>query len=45
VVVEPGTIDSSLELAQQLADTKKMAKSMPGSSYFVDRRGNRSIAG
>jgi len=41
VVVEPGSVDSPFELSEQLAETKKMAKSMSGSSYFVDRRNGR----
>ena len=38
VTVLPGTVESALELSSQLAETKKMAKKMPGSSYFVERR-------
>ncbi|MET3108020.1 EAL domain-containing protein (putative c-di-GMP-specific phosphodiesterase class I)/GGDEF domain-containing protein [Oxalobacteraceae bacterium GrIS 2.11] len=41
VVVEPGAVETSFELSQQLAETKKMAKKMTGSSYFVDRRSSR----
>jgi EAL domain-containing protein (putative c-di-GMP-specific phosphodiesterase class I)/GGDEF domain-containing protein len=41
VVVEPGSVESSFELSEQLAETKKMAKKMNGSSYFVDRRNGR----
>jgi diguanylate cyclase (GGDEF)-like protein len=41
VVVEPGTIESPAELSHRLAETKKLAKKMSGSSYFVDRRGIR----
>lgn len=38
VIVDAGSFDSPAELSQQLAETKKMAKKMVGSSYFVDRR-------
>lgn len=41
VLVEPGIFDSPAELSQQLAETKKMAKKMAGSSYFIDRRSSR----
>jgi len=38
VAVPPGTVGSPFELSAQLAETKKMAKKMTGSCYFVERR-------
>ena len=43
VVVEAGSFESPAELSQQLAETKRMAKKMSGSSYFVDRRSNHAL--
>jgi len=43
VLAESGAVKSSFELSEQLAETKKMAKKMNGSSYFVDRRNGRKL--
>ena len=42
VPVKPNTISTPAELSSMLAETKKMAKKTPGSSYFVDRRGPKN---
>lgn len=36
--VDPGAFDSCLELSRVAAETKKVAKTIPGNSFFVNRR-------
>lgn len=38
VRIAPGEYALSSEISSKLAEAKKMAKQMPGSSFFVDRR-------
>jgi EAL domain-containing protein (putative c-di-GMP-specific phosphodiesterase class I)/GGDEF domain-containing protein/predicted transcriptional regulator len=45
VLVEPGLMDCPQDLSEQMAETKKMAKKMTGSSYFVNRRAGRQSGG